>query len=79
MIINDGHPSFQLIRLTATMKRLVSLLLFTLLSILTVARAMKPSHTLSTIAKTAQEKSTERKADDQDFAGGRKQGGGCDD
>ncbi len=45
------------------MKRLVSLLLCLSLSIFTVARAMKPSHTLATVAKTADEKPTERNAD----------------
>jgi hypothetical protein len=45
------------------MKRFVSLSLCLSLSIFTVARAMKPSHTLATVAKTAQEKPTEQKAD----------------
>jgi len=45
------------------MKRLVSLLLCLSLKIFTVARAMKPSHTLAAIAKTAQKDPTGQKAD----------------
>jgi hypothetical protein len=45
------------------MKRLVSLLLCISLSIFTMARAMKPSPTLAVVAKGAQKKGTEQKAD----------------
>jgi hypothetical protein len=45
------------------MKRLVSLFLCLSLSIFTMARAMKPSHTLAAIAKTAQKEVTGQKAD----------------
>jgi hypothetical protein len=41
------------------MKRLLLLSLCFSLSVFTVARAMKPSHTLATIAKAAEEKPTE--------------------
>lgn len=44
------------------MKRLVSLLLCLSLTIFTVARAMKPSHTLAAIAKTPQKDPTGQKA-----------------
>jgi hypothetical protein len=42
------------------MTRLVSLSLCLSLSVFTVARAMKPSHTLGTVAKAADEKPTEK-------------------
>jgi hypothetical protein len=45
------------------MKRLVSLVLCLSLSIFTVARAMKPSHTLAAIAETAQKDPTGQKTD----------------
>lgn len=45
------------------MKRLVSLLLCLSLSIFTVARAMRPSHTLAAIAETAQKDPTGQKTD----------------
>jgi hypothetical protein len=45
------------------MKRFVSLLLCLSLSLFAVARAMKPSHTLAAVAKTAQKKPTGQKAD----------------
>jgi hypothetical protein len=45
------------------MKQFVSLSLYLSVSIFTVARAMKPGHTLATVAKAAQEKPTEQKAD----------------
>jgi hypothetical protein len=45
------------------MKRLVSLSLCLSLSIFTVARAVKPSHTLATVAKSAEKKPTGQKAD----------------
>ncbi len=45
------------------MKKLVSLSLCLSLSLFAVARAMKPSFTLAAVAKAAQEKPTEQKAD----------------
>jgi hypothetical protein len=45
------------------MKRLVSLLLCISLSIFTMAHAMKPSHTLAVVAKSAEKNGTEQKAD----------------
>jgi hypothetical protein len=45
------------------MKRLVSLSLCLSLSIFTVARAVKPSHTLAAVAKGAEKKPTGQKAD----------------
>jgi len=45
------------------MKKLVSLSLCLSLSLFAVALAMKPSHTLAAVAKTAQEKTTAEKAD----------------
>src|SRR6266436_1890916 len=50
-------------RLPATMKKLVSLSLCLSLSLFAVARAMKPNLTLAAVAKAAQEKPTEQKAD----------------
>ena len=49
-------------RLRATMKRFVALLLCFSLSIFTVARAMKPGHTLAAVAKIDQKKPTGQKA-----------------
>jgi hypothetical protein len=45
------------------MKKFVSLLLCLSLALFAVARAMKPSHTLAAVAKTAQKKPTGQKAD----------------
>jgi len=45
------------------MKKFVSLLLCLSFSVFAVARAMKPSHTLAAVAKTAQKKPTGEKAD----------------
>jgi hypothetical protein len=55
-----------LIRVAAIMKRLIALLLCVSLSIFTAARAMKPSHMLNTIAKTAQEKPAGAAEEDSD-------------
>src|SRR5438874_13313717 len=45
------------------MKKFVSLLLCLSFSVFAVARAMKPSHTLAVVAKTAQKKPTGEKVD----------------
>ena len=50
---------FGLTTLAVAMKKFVLLSLCLSLSVFTVARAMKPSHTLGTIAKTADEKPIE--------------------
>jgi hypothetical protein len=50
------------------MKRFVGLLLCLSLTIFTVARAMKPDHTLAAITKTAQKKPTGEKADAKTYS-----------
>jgi hypothetical protein len=54
--------------LAVAMKKFVSLSLCLSLSVFTVARAMKPSHTLVTVAKAADEKPTE--AEEEEVAAG---------